>query len=235
MQQSTEIDRIEREKIQAAQHAIKFVKNGMKVGLGTGSTSFHMIELLGKRVKEGLRIVAVPSSDESAYQALQLGIQLTTLEELGRIDLYIDGADEFDPQLNLIKGGGGALLREKILAHNSDAVIIMCDSSKEKPRLGGFPLPVEVIPFASGSIASTLKDMGLDASLRMEGETAYKTDEGNYILDMDITGVEDLGAFNHKLIHLPGVVETGLFLGMTDILIMGKGEEVVLYGRSTKD
>jgi len=230
-----DIDRTEREKALAAAKAVQFVRNGMKIGLGTGSTAAHVIEEIGKRVQQGMDIVAVPSSDQTAYQALQRGIPLTTLEELVRLDLYIDGTDEFDPQLNLIKGGGGALLREKILSYNADATIIVCDSGKQKKRLGSFRLPVEVIPMAVSSVQAQLERMGIAPRLREKEDAPYRTDENNLILDTDISGVEQLEELNRELIAIPGLVETGLFLKMTDILIMGQGEQTKLYGRSRKN
>ena len=151
---------LDREKQLAAKEAVKFVKSGMTVGLGTGSTAAHMVKELGSMVQNGLEIVGVPSSENTKKLATEIGIPLTTLEETNAIDVYIDGADEFDPYMQLIKGGGGALLREKILTYNSDLVIIIADSQKEVKRLGDFKLPVETIPFATKKLNGCSKKWG---------------------------------------------------------------------------
>ena len=214
----------DREKEIAALESLKYIKDGMKVGLGTGSTAAHMVKGLGKLVSNGLQVIGVPSSDATEALAKEVGIPLTTLEDAKRLDVTIDGADEFDGEFQLIKGGGGALLREKILAYNTDLNIIIADAAKEVERLGKFKLPVETIQFATASISEQLKDMQLSPVLRMKGKKHYITDEGNFILDIDIYKMDDLVELNTKLIHIPGVVETGLFLDTTRIVIVGQGE-----------
>ncbi|MBU2973636.1 ribose-5-phosphate isomerase RpiA [Zobellia sp. B3R18] len=217
----------ENEKWIAAIASADYVKNGMIVGLGSGSTAAFMIAELGKRIAGGLIMKGVPSSDATARLAKQAGISLLSLDEAGTMDINIDGADEFDSKFQLIKGGGGALLREKILAHNSRFNIIIADSGKQVERLGKFKLPVETIPFATETIISELSTMDLNPRLRMKNNEVYKTDENNCILDIDIFQKDDLKALNDVLIQIPGVVETGLFLSSTDIVLMGLGNKVV--------
>ena len=217
------------EKKVAALEAVKYIKNGMTVGLGTGSTAFFMIEALGQMVEQGLEIEAVATSDETEKLAKKLGIEVITLAEAKRLDLTIDGADEVDSNFQLIKGGGGALLREKIVAHNSDFNIIIADSSKQVSRLGKFKLPIETIPFATQLILKELKEMNLHPVQRMRGADDYKTDENNDILDIDIWNTDiKLTDLEHQLKNIPGIVETGLFLTSTDLVIIGKGEQAIL-------
>lgn len=219
----------ENEKRNAAVESVKYVKDGMLVGLGSGSTAALMIEELGKKVNEGLSIKGVPSSNATADLARKVGIPLVSLEEAGTLDMNIDGADEFDSDFQLIKGGGGALLREKIVAHNSRYNIIIADSAKKVERLGKFRLPVETIVFATGNIFAELDEMGLNPILRKKDNSIYKTDEQNYIVDIDVFGEDDLSALNNTLINIPGVVETGLFLDSTDVIIMGKDDETLIF------
>ena len=207
---------LDREKQLAAKEAVKYVKSGMTVGLGTGSTAAHMVEELGQLVQNGLEIVGVPSSENTKK-----------LEKTNTIDVYIDGADEFDPYMQLIKGGGGALLREKILTYNSDFVIIIADSQKEVKRLGDFKLPVETIPFATKKIEQSLKKMGLQPILRVKDSENFVTDEGNFILDLNIEHISNIQLLETNLKQIPGVVETGLFLDMADIIIIGQGETTI--------
>ena len=217
------------EKKVAALEAVKYIKNGMTVGLGTGSTAFFMIEALGQMVEQGLEIKAVATSDETEKLAKKLGIEVITLAEAKRLDLTIDGADEVDSNFQLIKGGGGALLREKIVAHNSDFNIIIVDSSKQVSRLGQFKLPIETIPFATQLILKELKEMNLHPVQRMRGADDYKTDENNDILDIDIWNTDiKLTDLEHQLKNIPGIVETGLFLTSTDLVIIGKGEQAII-------
>ncbi|WP_276165824.1 ribose-5-phosphate isomerase RpiA [Zobellia alginiliquefaciens] len=220
---------VENEKWIAAIASADYVKNGMLVGLGSGSTAAFMIAELGKRVAGGLIMKGVPSSDATARLAKQAGISLLSLDEAGTMDINIDGADEFDPQLQLIKGGGGALLREKILAHNSRFNIIIADSGKEVERLGKFKLPIETIPFATQTIIAELEHLDLQPKLRMKNDEVYKTDENNYILDVDIFQKDDLKELNTLLIQIPGVVETGLFLSSTDLVLVGQGNKVATF------
>jgi len=218
---------LDREKQLAAKEAVKYVKSGMTVGLGTGSTAAHMVRELGLLVKNGLEITGVPSSENTKKLAMELGIPLTTLDKTNGIDIYIDGADEFDPYMQLIKGGGGALLREKILTYNSNLVIIIADSQKEVKRLGNFKLPVETIPFATKKIAQLLQEMGLLPKIRVKDGKNFVTDEGNFILDLTIGHISNIPLLESKLKQIPGIVETGLFLDMADIIIIGKGETTI--------
>ncbi len=217
------------EKKAAAAKSLDWIKDGMLVGLGSGSTAAHMIRELGKRVASGLSIKAVPSSDTTAKLAREAGITLLSLEEAGTLDVNIDGADEFNAKLQLIKGGGGALLREKIVAYNSKFNIVIADSVKQVKRLGKFKLPLETIPFATKNIITELDQMGLRPVLRKNGDDTYQTDEQNYIVDVDILSQNDLVTLNNTLINIPGVVETGLFLDTTDIVIMGGADGTVVF------
>ncbi|MCM4153255.1 ribose-5-phosphate isomerase RpiA [Arenibacter sp. N53] len=218
---------LDQEKQIAAKEAVKYIKSGMTVGLGTGSTAAHMVNELGKLVLNGLKIVGVPSSESTKKLASEKGIPLITLENANAIDVYIDGADEFDPYMQLIKGGGGALLREKILTYNSDLVIIIADSQKEVKRLGAFKLPVETIPLATQKIEQLLKKMGLQPNLRLKDGKNFITDEGNYILDLNIAHITNIPSLESNLKQIPGIVETGLFLDMADIIIVGQGQTVI--------
>src|SRR5690554_3177458 len=220
---------LDHEKKIAALEAIKYVEDGMVIGLGTGSTAQFMIRALGERVLTGLKIRGVPSSETTRELALECGIPLIPLEDGKRIDVTIDGADEFDPYLQLIKGGGGALLHEKILAYNSDLYIIIADSKKRVDRLGTFKLPVETIPFATPIIIQTLMNMGIRPVLRKNNGEVFITQEGNYIIDLDIHHITNLTELERKLKQIPGIVETGLFLGMADIIIMGKEKGTVIW------
>ena len=217
------------EKKAAAAKSLDWIEDGMLVGLGSGSTAAHMIRGLGEKVAKGLSIKGVPSSDTTAELARKAGIALITLEEAGTLDINIDGADEFDAKLQLIKGGGGALLREKIVAYNSKFNIVIADSGKRVERLGKFKLPIETIPFATKCIITELEKMGLHPVLRKNGDEAYKTDEHNYIVDVDVSEQNDLVALNTTLINIPGVVETGLFLDTTNVIIMGKDDGTILF------
>ncbi|MFD2827829.1 ribose-5-phosphate isomerase RpiA [Leeuwenhoekiella polynyae] len=218
----------DQEKKQAALEAVKYIKNNMVVGLGTGSTAKYMIEAVGKLVAEGMNLTCVPSSDATEKLAKELGIKIVALDAIDKIDVTIDGADEFDGKFQLIKGGGGALLREKILAWNTKFNIIIADNSKDVQKLGAFKLPVEVIPFATKQILAYLEAEGLQPVQRMQGDDPYRTDENNTILDVDISGVDDLQGLEIQLLKVPGIVETGLFLDTTSLIIVGKegGPEV---------
>lgn len=223
---------LENEKRMAALEAVNLVKDGMVVGLGSGSTCVFMIRKLGEEVTKGLDVKGVPSSRASEQLAIEAGVPLISLADAVKIDLNIDGADEFDPNMQLIKGGGGALLREKILAHNSKFNVIIADSSKQAERLGGYKLPVETIPFATRNILAELKEAGLKPVLRQEGGNPYTTDENNNIIDLDILGYPDLHTLQDRLIRIPGLVETGLFLNTTDLLILGKGRSIEIFKRN---
>ena len=219
----------EEEKQIAANEAVKSIKDGMIVGLGSGSTSAYMIKRLGELVAAGLQIKGVPSSEETKKLAIAQGITIISLDEAPTIDINIDGADEFDPYLQLIKGGGGALLREKVLAFNSKKNIVIVDSAKEVKRLGKFRLPIETIPFATNKIFSILAEKGLDPKIRKKDNEIFRTDENNCILDLNILPFTNLAKLQQDLISIPGVVETGLFLDSTTQVIMGKGNTTVSF------
>jgi ribose 5-phosphate isomerase A len=218
----------DQEKEAAARASLRFVKDGQVVGLGTGSTAAYFIRLLGERVNDGLRIRGIPTSERSQELAGSLGIPLTTLDECQEIDLTVDGADEVDEQLRLIKGGGGALLREKIVASATKQLVIVADATKRVPVLGRFPLPVEVIKFAQALVAKRIEGLGAEVRLRREANgNPYLTDENNYILDCRFGRIPDADQLAGRLSNMPGVVEHGLFLGMASVVIVASGSETI--------
>lgn len=218
----------EREKEAAARASLKFIKDGQVVGLGTGSTAAYFIQFLGEQVKNGLRIRGIPSSDRSGELAASLGIPLTTFDECPEIDVTVDGADEIDSQLRLIKGGGGALLREKIVASATRKFVIIADSTKQVATLGQFPLPVEVIKFARPIVEGKIRALGAEIALRRDPRgNPYLTDENNYILDCRFGKIQDPVGLAQKLSDMPGVVEHGLFIGMASIVLIANGDKVV--------
>jgi ribose 5-phosphate isomerase A len=205
----------------AGEKATDFIKSGMTVGLGTGSTAYWAIEKIGRMVAAGLQIKAVATSRQSEEQAARLGIPLISFAELVRIDVDIDGADEVDDQRNLIKGGGGALLREKIIASASTTMIIVVDDTKLVRRLGRFPLPVEVVPFAWELTVRKLQAAGCRTSVRMKDGAFFITDNGNYIIDCHFDAIASPAELQDRLNQIPGVVENGLFVGMAGTVIAG--------------
>ena len=208
-------------KQRAAAAAAELITDGMVLGLGTGTTASYLVQILGERVRQGLRIQGVPTSEATRQLAVAEGVPLTTLEEQPVLDLCLDGADEVDPELNLIKGGGGALLREKIVASAARQRIIMVDVSKCVDSLGAFPLAVEVIPFGWEVTRRQLEQFGGVPTLRQREGKPFVTDQGHYIIDCALSQIEDAPRLNHQLNQLPGVVENGLFVDMTDRLIIG--------------
>ena len=218
------------EKQNAAYTAVDQIEDGMMVGLGTGSTAALAISYLGEKVRSGLTISAIPTSEASKKQAQSEGIPLIDFET-SSIDLCIDGADEIDSELNMIKGGGGALLREKIVASSAKRYLIIIDSSKQVETLGTFPLPVEVIPFGWQVVSRKLKEMDASPELRKAGPQPFVTDEGNYILDCRLNSIPEVEQLETELNRIPGVVENGLFVAMCDQMIMGKGDQVILKER----
>jgi len=234
-------------KRQAAARALEEVRDGMQLGLGTGSTAKHFVELLGERVRAGLKVVGVPTSEATRAEAARCGIALTTLDAIDRLDLTVDGADELDGALDLIKGGGGALLREKIVAAASDRMIVIADESKWVETLGRFPLPVEVIPFGLAAtqraMATAFAQSGVSGQMvvrraqgdkrgEKEGHKAghfFVTDGGHWIVDAHLGRIQDAPRLAGLLHAIPGVVEHGLFIGLakTAILAGPQGIRVV--------
>jgi ribose 5-phosphate isomerase A len=222
----------ERGKRAAAARALEFVEDGMTLGLGTGSTAKWFVDLLAERMRaEGLRITGVPTSSGTETQARALGIPLTTLDQAGWLDLTIDGADEFDADLNLIKGGGGALLQEKIVASASDRMVVITDPSKEVAALGAFPLPVEVVRFGYATTMRLIAQLlerhdiaGRGMHLRNSEDGPYITDEGHYIVDLELGRIGDPAGLNVELNTVPGVVETGLFCGIASVVVVGESD-----------
>ena len=218
----------DREKEAAARASLRFVRDGDVVGLGTGSTAAFAIQLLGEKVRSGLKIRGIPTSVKSQELAMSLGIPLTTFDDCQQIDVAIDGADEIDPQLCLIKGGGGALLREKVVASAARQFVVIADSTKQVPVLGKFPLPVEVIPFAEALVAKKISTLGATVSRRRSSQGGpYITDEGHHILDCNFGKIPDPQELARLLSDMPGVVEHGLFVGMADVVLIGKEDKVL--------
>lgn len=215
------------EKEAAARASLEYVKDGQVVGLGTGSTAAYFIKLLGEKVRNGLHICGIPTSIRSEELALSLGIPVITLDDCQEIDVTVDGADEVDPELRLIKGGGGAALREKIVASATKQLVIVADASKRVQRLGKFPLPVEVIRFAQALVAKRISAMGADVQLRRNADgTPYVTDENNHILDCRFGEIRDPDNLARELSEMPGVVEHGLFIGMASVALFARGSEI---------
>ena len=226
-------------KRQAAARALEEVRNGMKLGLGTGSTAKHFVELLGEKVRAGLNVVGVPTSEATKADALRCGVPLTTLDEIDRLDLTVDGADEVDPALDLIKGAGGALLREKIVAAASDRMIVIADESKWVATLGGrFPLPIEVIPFGIAAtrraIAQACAEGGVSGEmvLRMSKDGhVFVTDGGHWIVDAHLARIQDARRLAGLLSTIPGVVEHGLFVGLANTAILAGAQGIRVVDR----
>lgn len=218
----------ESEKELAGRAASRLVRDGDVVGLGTGSTAYFAVVAIGERVKAGLKIIGIPTSDATQELARKLGIPLSTLDQHQTIDITIDGADEIDPQLNLIKGGGGALLREKIIATASKKMVVVADSTKVVTALGEFPLPVEIIPFAQAVIEKKIGALGASCRLRMKSDgQPFRTDEGHHILDCSFGKITDPAKLARALDDTPGVVEHGLFIGVARLAVVGRGAKAV--------
>lgn len=223
-------------KRKAAEEAAKYVEDGMTLGLGTGSTAAHFIDIIGEKIAEGWSLSGIPTSEQTKALAERVGVTIIEPDETTVIDLAVDGADEADPHLNLIKGGGAALLREKIVAAAAKRFIVIADKSKRVAALGAFPLPVEIEPFSWGltvrRIRDTLAIHGFEnpkLTLRAKPEgVAVTTDGGNYVLDCELGRIEAPAALNDALCALPGVVETGLFCSMTEVAIFGDEDSVTV-------
>lgn len=218
----------EKAKFASAARAAEYVTDGMKIGLGTGSTAAWLVRILGERVRDGLSITCVPTSSRTRDLAAECGVATTTLDNAGHLDLVIDGADEFDPAMTLIKGGGGALLQEKIVAAAADRMIVITDASKQVPMLGSFPLPVEIVRFGAETTRAAVEAVltseqvgGRTTSWRMDGDERFVADEGHYILDLHLKEIGDAPGLAARLLALPGVVETGLFIGMATAIVIG--------------
>lgn len=220
------------EKKLAGEKAAEFIKDDMIVGLGTGSTVYYTIAKLGEMVKEGLKIKAVSTSTATTNLARSLGIELFPIDEIESIDITIDGADEVDEMFNGIKGGGGALLFEKIVASASKKNIWVVDSKKVVKTLGKFPLPVEVIPFGHKHLYKKFEDKGMNPVIRKVEHNYFLTDSNNNIIDLNLSSIENPQELSNWLKGLPGVVENGLFLNYADVVIIGKDNDVeLLYNK----
>ncbi len=230
---------VDNNKLAAARHALKFVEPRMRLGLGTGSTASLFVELLGKEVRDGLQVLCVPTSEATRALAERFDIPLTTLDETPLLDLTIDGADELDGELRLIKGGGGALLREKIVATASDRMVVIADVSKRVERLGAFPLPVEVARFGVTATRNMIEMLAADSGCQGEitlrlGKDGkpFVTDGGNFIFDCAFGAIDDPESLDEALKFIPGVVENGLFLGIADVAIIGGPDGVAVIEAS---
>ncbi len=225
-------------KRQAAARALEEVRDGMKLGLGTGSTAKHFVELLGEKVRSGMKVIGVPTSEATRADAIRCGVPLTTLDEIDHLDLTIDGADEIDPALNLIKGGGGALLREKIVAAASDRMIVIADDSKWVDVLGRFPLPVEVIPFGLGAtqaaMARAFGEAGVSGQMiirKGRDGHVFVTDGGHWIVDAHLGRIGDPPRLAGLLSVIPGVVEHGLFIGLGSVAVLAGAQGIRVVER----
>jgi ribose 5-phosphate isomerase A len=219
-------------KRRAAEAALAHVEQGMRIGLGTGSTAAHFVSLLGQRVADGLNVVGVPTSETTARLAREAGIPLTTLDQSPELDLDVDGADEIGPRLALIKGGGGALLREKIVAAASARMIVIADAAKRVDVLGAFPVPIEVVPFGMTATAlaveraATVLGLNVAIDVRRRGGEPFVTDGGNRIIDASFGRIPDPEALADRLAQIPGVVEHGLFLGLADLALIASPDGI---------
>lgn len=219
------------QKANAAAAALDYVSDGMTVGLGSGSTAEVFVSKLGEQVRDGLNIVGIPTSEQTAKLAEEVGITLKEIDHVDRVHVTVDGADEVDGRFQLVKGGGGCLLREKIIAHASDLMVVIVDETKLKAQLGSFPLPVEVDPFAftitAKKIYDALRASGVphaDVSLRRRGDglEPFLTDGGHYILDCGCEAIPDAAGLADRLLHIPGVIDHGLFIGLARVVIVGE-------------
>jgi ribose 5-phosphate isomerase A len=213
---------IDVQKKSVGEKTVEYIQDGMTIGLGSGSTVYWMLKKLGELVKEGLNVRGVPSSVKTAGLAKEFGIPLVYFSEVTQLDLAIDGADEVDPNFNLIKGGGGSLLREKIVDHAAKQLIIVVDEKKLVPTLGNFPLPVEVVPFGWENTSREIAKLQCAPRVRMENGQRFVTDNGNYILDCQFASIQNPIDLHKQLKLTLGVVETGLFINMADKIIVGE-------------
>ncbi|MGB7102258.1 MAG: ribose-5-phosphate isomerase RpiA [Xanthobacteraceae bacterium] len=228
----------EAQKRAAAARALDMVQGGMRLGLGTGSTARYFVELLGERVRGGLNLVAVPTSEATRAQAAAAGISLTTLDETPELDLTVDGADEIAPDLTLIKGGGGALLREKIVASASAQMVVIADESKWVSMLGRFPLPIEIAPFGAAATRRAVEAANAEAGCpgpvglrKAKNGQIFVTDGGHWILDAQLQRIPDPRALAARLCRVPGVMEHGLFIGLAQAAIVAGPDGVRVIER----
>src|SRR3954447_20275512 len=229
---------IEAQKRAASARALDFVRPGMRLGLGTGSTARHFVELLGEQVRAGLSVIAVATSEATRRDAEGFGIPLTTLDDTPELDLTVDGADEIAPDLTMIKGGGGALLREKIVATASARMVVIADESKWVPMLGRFPLPVEVVPFGLAATRRAVETAVAAAGApgpallrRTNNGHAFVTDQGHWVLDVALERIPDPRGLGDRLAAIPGVVEHGLFIGLAQTVVLAGSEGVRVIER----
>ena len=229
-------------KAAAAERALEYVESGMRLGLGTGSTAAKFVDLLGKKVSTGLDVVCVATSQATQAQAEALGIRMSTLDDTPFLDLTVDGADEVDGDLRLIKGGGGALLREKIVATASGRMVVIADAAKKVETLGAFPLPLEVVPFGltatRNMITALAADAGCEGDLKVRmlpGGKPFLTDSGNLILDCHFGRIEEPEELDEALKLIPGVVENGLFIGIADLAVIAGASGITLIGAEEGD
>ncbi|MBW0002477.1 MAG: ribose-5-phosphate isomerase RpiA [Hyphomicrobiales bacterium] len=225
------------QKQMAAARALELVSSGMKVGLGTGSTAAYFVDLLAERARSGLDIICVPTSEATRERATRAGLHVATLDEVPRLDLTVDGADEVDHELRLIKGGGGALLREKIVAYASARMVVIADRSKLVKTLGAFPLPIEVVPFGLAAtriaIEAEAARLGLVGRIELRKDNSgqvFHTDSGNFILDAAFGAILDPVALSSRLGDIPGIVEHGLFIGIARGAIIAGGDDLAILG-----
>ncbi|WP_096274012.1 ribose-5-phosphate isomerase RpiA [Paucisalibacillus globulus] len=223
------MDKLERYKRAAGEKAVDFIENGMILGLGSGSTVYWMMKRLAELVQQGMDIKGVPSSKRTEGWAKEFGIPLVDFSQVDKIDLAIDGADEIDPEFQLTKGGGGSLVREKIVDALAEKLIIIADKTKVVETLGTFPLPVEVVPFGYQATAKRIEKLGAIPTLRIKDGDVFVSNNGNYILDCQFTSINNPEQLHEKIKALVGVVETGLFVNMVDTVIIGneKGTEII--------
>ena len=226
------IDKKDLEKQIAAREAVKFIKNNDIVGLGTGSTAFFAIQEIALLVKNGLKIKGVPTSEHTATLAVSLGIELLPMEQVKAIDITIDGADEFDTELNLVKGGGGALFREKIVASLTKNEIIIADSGKLVTQLGKFKVPIEVVPLALNYVLQQLAKLNGKGEVRIKDNKPFITDNHNIIVDSDFGLINDVAGLSERLNRIEGILAHGLFVQLTSKVIMGKGTETIIYAKN---
>ena len=219
------VDEFSTGKRAAGYAAADLVESGMRLGLGTGSTVAHLLDRLGQRVRDGLECAGVPTSRATEARARELGIPLLDLNEVSHLDLCIDGADEVDRDKHLLKGGGGALVREKIVAAAAREMIVVVSANKMVDSLGTtMPLPVEVLEFGWRHAASALEALGCKAAMRMAGEQPFRSDNGNYVLDCSFGSIRDPGALDARIAPIPGVVDSGLFIGMAGRILIGEAD-----------